>query len=266
MYLGSKARYNRLEQAYALSKNIEFHVEYSDMTDPICRSTISSFFSKNKPKELSAHIPLDTPLAEKCFELSAEEYAKFLKSFNEFQDFLNQFTDKPIVQVIHCLDNGSMSLQEIFNFIINNFEEKRVYGLENYPEREKSIFSDLKSFNFMLDNAPKNIGMTLDVSHYFLNSKPREELKKSLTDFVNSYADRIYHLHLSDVIDSDIENSEGTQIGKGNNDWNYLLDLLSQVDCMAIPEIKEGHLNNNAGFIEASKILKENYSKYFEDK
>lgn len=255
MYLGCKGHYAELQYVLNLVKNFEFHLNYSDFHSN-WYEVIDGLFSTVKPDHLAFHIPLITPSGDiSCGSVSRELYLEILSEMMNFNDFLSKFTKNPVMQVIHSPEYGFKSKEESFDFVLDHFESRGTFAVENFPKIATRFFGDLSTFSKFLDKAPKNVGMTLDVSHYHMVFEPRP--KNELKDFINSYGDKVFHLHLSDVIFSDPKNSEGTQIGEGNIDWNELLDVLSPVNAMAVPEIKTGHLNKSAGFKQALKILRQ---------
>ncbi len=98
----------------------------------------------------------------------------------------------------------------------------REYGVkiavENVPEPYPFLMKSVEDFERFFAQVNEDIGMVLDVGHSNVNGQTEH--------FLNTFADRIVHLHLSD---NDGKSDQHLGIGYGTVDWNSIANLLKKL-------------------------------------
>ena len=88
----------------------------------------------------------------------------------------------------------------------------------------------------------------LDISHTKLACN---HYKLSFNEAISDLLPYARHLHIADAAGTD---GEGLQVGEGEIDWPELGEIMMKnldINCTWIPEIWQGHTNNNAGAFKA---------------
>ena len=98
----------------------------------------------------------------------------------------------------------------------------REYGvkiaIENVPEPYPFLMKSVEDFERFYAQVNEDMGMVLDVGHSNVNGQTEH--------FLNTFADRIVHLHLSD---NDGRSDQHLGIGYGTVDWNSIASLLKKL-------------------------------------
>jgi len=98
----------------------------------------------------------------------------------------------------------------------------REYGvkiaIENVPEPYPFLMKSVEDFERFYAQVNEDIGMVLDVGHSNVNGQTEH--------FLNTFADRIVHLHLSD---NDGKSDQHLGVGYGTVDWNGIASLLKKL-------------------------------------
>lgn len=99
--------------------------------------------------------------------------------------------------------------------IANEYEVK--IAIENVPEPYPFLMKNVDDFTRFYDEINEDVDMVLDVGHSNLN--------KQTEQFLETFKDRIIHLHLSD---NDGTGDQHLGIGKGMVNWKKVADLMKR--------------------------------------
>jgi sugar phosphate isomerase/epimerase len=92
-------------------------------------------------------------------------------------------------------------------------------GLENMPEKYGFFMKTAEDFERFYKETGSEIGIVLDVGHANLHNQ--------IFPFLNTFADRIVHIHASDNVG---ESDQHLGIGYGTIDWNKFAETLKKID------------------------------------
>jgi sugar phosphate isomerase/epimerase len=278
--IGVKAHYTDIHNALPLSNAIELHEDFLSMSgDGLAeqRRTLESL-DGDSVSALSMHCPIY--VKEGLFELGYPEYDGIVSDMLSLGDSLALKVGS-VVYVFHAARveagrifftederrDAVVRLAETANSLAG---EGRLITVENAHSltvefaRSRvaaNIFHRFEDFELFLERSENGVGITYDVCHHFISFG--KDGYSPLRDFVGSYSEKIFNIHISDLRFSDPIGSEGTQIGKGDIDFERVFDSLSPIKCSnrvrsvaIIPEIKDGYLNDHAGSRLAIERLK----------
>ena len=270
LVLGVKAHYNDVKTALKLSRSLELHEDLVDVNDEGLKKQADAFkiFDTDSIDSLSIHCPMTSKRGafDLCCDGDEDEIARRTLALG---DSLAKYAS-PIVFVFHAngttLDlNDHEKRKKVIADLANKVNaiagaDRRI-TIENTTRRHwpNLLFAGIEDFSMLFESSEKRVGMTLDICHFFMEHL--NEGYGKLEDLIESYDDKIFNIHISDMKFSKPKESEGTQIGEGDLDFDRVFDLLSDVSSdlkvNVIPEIRDGHKNNCAGFRTAVGRLKE---------
>ncbi len=153
-------------------------------------------------------------------------------------------------------------LQRMYKNGIESFQQLNAKGAillpENLPPKpwffggqyHQSLFAQPEDLcNFCKDLSLK---MCLDLSHASLYCK---HMHRPMDEFVKMTKPFATHLHIADAKD---DTKEGLQINEGEVNFNEAFNILGKdffQSATWVPEVWNGHLHNNKGFVESLKRL-----------
>jgi len=265
--LGVKAHYTDVDRALALSKSIEFHEDFNSVTgDGLMRQIAAlGILADHTIDSLSVHAPIYKPVGD--FDLNEKEDDDILRRTLAVGENMLQYVPR-VLYVLHAEGrrlrlNGPRARRDAVERLANKANSFADGGSQVTIENTghwngAQMFAGLRDFPALFEYTEKDTGMTLDICHLFMEYK--ENGYKELDDFVRSYGDKVFNLHVADVRFSDPIKTEGTQIGEGSIDFDRVFDSLSRITsgrrAMLIPEIRDGYIDDYAGFKLAFKRLK----------
>jgi sugar phosphate isomerase/epimerase len=268
LVLGVKAHYSQISTALELCKSIELHEDLAAVNGEGFSKQLEALrvFDKDPINSLSIHCPFKT--SSRYFDLFRDgEDAEITEKTLLLGDKLAEYCS-PVVFVFHALGEQ----------IADYDEAKRMKEIENLAHRMNGManahrlvtvengsskfgikhFARLEDFEVLVGASKKNVGMTIDICHLFMEYE--HSGYDILNELTSTYGDRIFNIHISDLRFSEPLKSEGTQIGEGDLDFDRIFDSLSDlrndININVIPEIHDGHLNDYAGFRIAVERLK----------
>jgi sugar phosphate isomerase/epimerase len=158
-------------------------------------------------------------------------------------------TDYAIVRLRNSLEELSYDKFYLENMPWFYFRARDVKGMTKRVH--SNIMIDVDEYYEVKDLIA---GMTLDICHGFLSTKKGS--MKNLLSLFDMFPDMPRYLHISDALPPD---GEGLQLGKGAIELGPVLDRIKErgTDWWGIPEIMDGHKDGGAGFVEATRYLKE---------
>ncbi|VVB73694.1 Xylose isomerase-like TIM barrel [uncultured archaeon] len=264
--LGVKAYYTDVGKALELSRSIELHETYDSITgDGLMRQIAAlGVFADNSIDSLSIHVPIYKPGGD--FDLHDKGDDGIVQRTVSIGDEMMKYVPQ-VLYVFHAegrklrfsgANDKRDSIGRLAEKANSLVDDGRLVTIENTGHwTGAQTFAGLTDFPALFEFTEGDTGMTLDICHLFMHYV--EKGYAELDDFVRSYGDKIFNLHIADVRFSDPVKSEGTQIGEGNIDFDRVFDSLSAVKggrrVMLIPEIRDGYMNDYAGFKTAIKRL-----------
>jgi sialic acid synthase SpsE/sugar phosphate isomerase/epimerase len=260
---GLKCRFHDLDTIVDLDPQlVELHFSEDDVDFP--------FEPPEQPysQRLCIHAPefADHRLLDMCSLepiIRERSIAMIQQTIDKAVELRPHFGEGEVGLVIHV---GGMSMDEpiadterLLELAIDSFRQLDPKGItllpENLPPRPwyfggqwyQNVF--IRAEEMIAICEALDVGMTLDISHAKLYCNWAGE---DLADYVAACLPYTRHLHIADATGID---GEGIQVDEGEVDWPRILAVLSDADFTWVPEIWSGHLNNNAGFIDAVNRL-----------
>ncbi|WP_412473937.1 N-acetylneuraminate synthase family protein [Halobacteriovorax sp. YZS-1-1] len=249
---------------------LEFHFTYKDTTLDIPFDKFEKY--SDKLKNIILRIHCCEYIGEELFDICNQDIERRLKAQNTLQrviDITSQISkyfskDKPLI-VFNC---GAMSLNDKPNTL--KIAEGHIY--KHFSDL------DLKNTGLIAQNMPpypwyyggqwrghyflepdelikfcEETGerLCLDTSHGYMAAT---YLGIDFNEYVEKLLPYVEHLHISDA--TGVE-GEGTQIGTGDIDFKSLFSIIKNFKGTWIPEIWQGHVNNNYEAKKALKIIRD---------
>lgn len=251
---------------------VEFHLSYKDLEVDISEVFNGSFqhqFAVHSPELFFGDHVMD--LCSKDDEYRQRSISE-LKRVIEMTKSLKKYfpnTQKP--QIIcnvggftHDAPLGKAERQELYSVLERSLMDIDTQEVEIIPQTMPPFPWHMggQQFHNLFVNPDEIVSfcernktrICFDVSHSGLACNHDSY---SFTEFVDKVLPFTAHLHIADAFGSD---GEGMQIGKGNLDFKYLFNKISNSNdsnMTFIPEIWQGHENDGEGFwIGLSKLEK----------
>ncbi len=258
---GYVVRYHDFEMALEQDpKILEFHFTYNDTLLDLPHDKLNRYHHRLKDKSLRIHCC--EYIGEKLFDLCSryedvlEESEKVLQRVIDRTYELSQYfnDDTPLI----VFNVGAMSLKEDvrntkidpdkFHGIINNLDLKNTHLVaQNMPPNPWYFGGQWKGHYFLKAEELVSFceatdqSICLDLSHAHMACT---YLNTSFIDYILQLKPYVKHLHISDA--RGVE-GEGTQIGTGDINFEQFFEAYADYEGSWIPEIWQGHVNNNEG-------------------
>lgn len=275
---GLVVRYHDFENALQHDpSNLEFHLTYRDTQLPVPLRT----FEKHREslRNVSLRVHCCEYVGEKLFDLCSEyaatrEYS--LKTLQRVIDITAElapfFSSEQPKIVFNC---GAMTLREEVRSLQVN--EERFYELLRQLDTKGTLLlaqtmppypwyfgGQWKGHYFL---APEELarfcealngGVCLDLSHSHMAA---QFLNIPFDRYLEQIAPYVHHIHVNDALSME---GEGVQVNEGRIDFDLVFNIFPSFQGTWVPEIWQGHLNNNAGAREATRRFSELYTVWTE--
>jgi N-acetylneuraminate synthase len=258
---GFVVRYHDFEPVVAQHPEVmEFHLTYADTLLELPRQALDRHRERLAKTTLRVHCC--EYVGDRLFDLCAiypdvlDQSIETLKRVVEITAELSQwFDEEPPLIVVNC---GAMSLkedlrtqevdQEAFWKIIQSLDLGGIrIGVQNMPPTPWYFGGEWKGHYFIepqeLVDFCKATGqaITLDLSHAQMASR---YIGMPFGDYIARLRPWVEHIHVSDAGGL---SGEGMQIGSGDVDFSKLFEVFPGYQGTWVPEVWQGHVNENAG-------------------
>lgn len=262
MWFGVKARHTDLGEMLRLDPEaVEFALFEEDLLDTRWLESV------RVPDGLRLAVHAPEYIGGRIVDLSSHDDGFWRSSIEAVQGTIEvarilskSFRDTPVVVVhpggIRRQDQNTASdrlMQAVLQLDVSGVH----LCLENMPEY---YWVGEETWRGTLFKSPRQVretlwevggvGLCLDVSHAAMWCNHNN---KNLDEYILPLRRHIRHVHLSDTRGA---KGEGLQIDEGDTDFRWLSRVLGPLDVVGVPEVKDGHEDEGAGFRVARDRLR----------
>jgi len=242
-------------------ESIEFHFTYKDTCIKIPHEKLEKY--KDKLSKLTLRIHCCEYIGEDLFDILSLDKIRREKAGQILQKVINitseiapYFNGEPPMIVFNC---GAMTLNEDpsyiqqeqiddFHRIVNSLDRKGTYLLAQCMPPFPWYYGG-QWFGYYFLQAEELLKFCEATGHYICLDLSHAQMACSwlgldFVEYINKIKPYVRHIHISDAAGYE---GEGVQIGTGTVPFGAFFKAYEDYDGTWIPEIWQGHVNNNEG-------------------